>query len=74
MPTGEIVVLGVIAFGIGGLLSIHRRERRRREDASVAPGVLWSANVRLATIVLVLFAFWMAGNAAMTAIGAMGPS
>jgi hypothetical protein len=73
MPTGEIVFLGLIGMGIVGLLSIQRRERRRRDGAAVAPGVLWPANVRLATIVLVLFAFWIAGNAAMTAIGAIRP-
>jgi hypothetical protein len=73
MPTAEILFLGVIGMGIGGLLSIHRRERRHRNGFAVAPSVLWPANVRLATIVLVLFAFWIAGNAAMTAIGSHGP-
>jgi hypothetical protein len=74
MPTGEIVVLGLIAMGIGGLLSIHGRERRRRDGEATEPSVLWLANVRLATVVLVLVAIWFAGNAAMTAIGSLRAS
>jgi hypothetical protein len=68
VPTAEIAFLGLIGAGIGGLLSIHRRERRHREGHATEGSVLWPANVRLATIVLVSFALWLVGNAVMTAI------
>jgi hypothetical protein len=75
MPSAELVFLGLIAIAIGGLLSIHRHERRRRDgDQSLQPGVLWPANVRLASIVVVLGAIWFAGNAATTAVSSFRSS